>query len=405
MVAIVQSASDNAADTTLTVDFGSPVTAGNTIFASVGAVDLASGSLTASLTLGGSADNWYMHRHAQRSASGVITYAACWADANCAGGATAVTISLSGATGGSDTGIIAQIWEVSGLPGAVEDVTGANSGASATWSTGASTPSSTTSAASEFWWGAVSITSSFSGTISGGSGWTNTAMLTSPMGSAMMAGYQIRTTTGSPLYNGSLTASQLWAAAEATLKAGSTPGTASLYASSGLRAGGTIGGSAHLTATGAIATTAKLGVSAPLAATASLAPAGDIAGAVSLAATAGMSATSGNTAALAATAALTTTATYGGTAPLGATAALGTTPALGGPVPMSAAAALSATGGNPGAASLAATSGLSAGAAQHIVIALAAQSFLTSVSSLTVRTLTEVWRTPDKVLRRGAVVR
>lgn len=259
-VSVVQTATPaTPVGTTATCTFASPVTAGNTICASVSVLDGGTAGFTVAFTLGSSPDNWLLHRKATRSASGSNIYTAQWADSGCAGGASGVTVTLSGATGGFDTSIILEAWEVAGLSSAAEDGTGASSGSSTAYSTGSFTPNSTTTAADEFWWGSVTFGSSL--TASFPSGWTNTAKLTTSLGQAMVAGYQVRTTTGSPLYSGTLSgAGGQWACSGATLKAGSISATATLAGHGTESAAGAIGGASPPAGEGTLTATPSGGL-------------------------------------------------------------------------------------------------------------------------------------------------
>lgn len=260
VVAVVQSASRQATATTVTATFAAPTTASNTVCASVGASDGSVSGYTVALTLGSSPDNWYLHRQSRRSTTGSNIYAAAWGDASCAGGQTTVTVTLAGATGGFETCVMLDIWEVSGLPSALEDITGATSGNSGTFTTGAFSPSASTSAADEFWWGTATIENG-SLTITGPAGWSNAAQLVTSIGPAMMGGYQATTATGSPVYAGTISGSGTqWAVAGATLKAGTAEGTAGFAGRGTLGATGGVGGTAALHGTG---TDAGAGSGAP----------------------------------------------------------------------------------------------------------------------------------------------
>jgi len=278
-VTVVQSASSGATATSLTVTLGSPVTAGNTLCASVSVWDEDTSTWTIALETGSSPDNWVLHRKAARNASRTNSYAAAWADTDCAGGASTVTITLTGATGGFLTGIICQVWEVAGLATAAEDITGATGGNSGAFTTGAFTPSSGTSAADEFWWASVTVASGGL-TVTGPAGWTNTAQLSSGTAStAMMAGCQTPGATGSPAYSGTISgAGSQWACAGATLKAGTAAGTAALAGSGTLGASGGPGASAALSGEGGLdaAGASEAPDSAALAGSGTLAAAGSV---------------------------------------------------------------------------------------------------------------------------------
>lgn len=258
-VSVVQTANATATATSVTATFGSPVTAGNTICASVSVLDGATSGFTVALTFGSSPDNWFLHRKATRSAGGSNIYTAEWADANTAiTGTSTVTVTLSGATGGFNTSIILTVYEVAGLAAAAEDITGASSGNGAGWTTGTFTPSGSTAAADEFWWGSVTFPSSV--TISPPGTWTNTARLTTSIGQAAVSGYQTPGATGSPVYSGTFSANVQWACAGTTLKARSISATAALAGHGTESAAGAIGGTASPAAAGTLGATPSGGL-------------------------------------------------------------------------------------------------------------------------------------------------
>jgi hypothetical protein len=255
-VSVVQTASSSATATSLTVTFGSAVTPGSTLCLSLGIFDANTPGFTVAVELGSSPDNWGLNRKIIRGGGSSNYYAGAWSDANTAiSGATTVTITLSGATGGFLTAIEAEVYEVAGLPGATQDITGALDGNGSSFTTGAFTPSASTAAADEFWWGCVSCGSSLS-PAGPGSPWANGSLLTTSIGTGLLSGYQCTTATGSPLYDGTFSANGQWACAGATLKAGSAAGSASLSGAGTLGAAGgpaataSVSGDGEVTAAG-----------------------------------------------------------------------------------------------------------------------------------------------------------
>lgn len=270
---VVQSESGGAQAASLTVTLGAPVTAGNTICASVAVFDGATSSFTVALTLGSSPDNWFLNRHYTRTSGGSTSYASVWSDANCAGGSDTVTITLTGATGSFFTGISAQVWEVSGLAGAVQDTTAAGGSNSPSWDAGAFSPPTTT-AADEFWFGCLSTPGA--ATITGpASPWTNTSVA-SGQGSVMLSGFQITTAKGSPSWSGTFSTNSQYAAVGVTLKGGIASGTAALAGHGTLAAAAGPGAGASATGTGTLAATGASAApdSAPMAGAGRLAAAG-----------------------------------------------------------------------------------------------------------------------------------
>lgn len=191
--------------------FTNPTTAGNTVVVQVNGFSGTNGlvpSITG-VTLGGSADNF------ANAATGVSSFvtgdydlAGIWVDKNCAGGQTAVAVSVSNFS--ITAGIV--ISEVSGLTASPLDAiaaAGASAGGTA-WSSGTAVPNPT-SQASEIWFGAASLAGS--GTLP--AGWTNQMYADGLAGT----GYQIVAATGAAVYAGTQSSADGWAAAVVTLKA------------------------------------------------------------------------------------------------------------------------------------------------------------------------------------------
>lgn len=193
-VSVVQTAS-NTGTSTVTVTLGSSTTAGNCLVACI-AMGSGGGLATVSgVTLGGAADHW-----AQLAAAGnLLTGAeqlAVWADPNCAGGQTAVAITVSGAAV-----TLAQVFEASGIAAssvldqsATADSGGATSGPAFSLSTGS------TAQASEL---AIACTYGYNQTVTGPSSpWVNEATLASTTRD-LQASYQILSSAGTVTYSGS----------------------------------------------------------------------------------------------------------------------------------------------------------------------------------------------------------
>ena len=195
---------NNSSTTSITVTVPS-TTAGNCLVVCLNAFTGGSTATISGITLGGSADNW-------AQATAITSFAEqtlIWVDPNCAGGQTSIHISGSNLVVDSSNGGIV-IYEVSGLAlSAVVDQThtgGANTGTA--WSSGTT---ATTSQASEI---AIGSVGSDPGILAMPSGYTNTINT----GSFSGAGYKILSTTGTQVFNGTQSASNIWSAAIVTLK-------------------------------------------------------------------------------------------------------------------------------------------------------------------------------------------
>lgn len=208
MPALVQAAYNAAIASTLTVTLGTdnpsgpspgPTTPGNCLVALIGdAADTTIGTVSG-ITLGGSADNW---AQVIATTTGAHALAAGWADPACAGGQTAVAVTL---TGGSGDRLFMYVFEFSGLSGTLDASSAGNNAFAASWTSGAS---GTTEQASEVAFGitcGAANTTGAAGLTGPSSPWVNLAQQ-SLSGSAhtkdAIAGYQILSSAGAVTYSG-----------------------------------------------------------------------------------------------------------------------------------------------------------------------------------------------------------
>ena len=243
---------------TLTLTLASPTTAGNCLIVCVGTSSTAAASAVASVKLGGSVGNFAAEETSGTSGS-LQGRAEIWADPNCAGGQTAVLITVAGGSG-ANTGIGAVVYEFTGIPtSSAVDQVHPGQGTSTPWSSG-STP--TTTQASELWVGAY-CGSDFAGgkTITPPAAFTNIATQLATV-TYFTAGYQIVSSTGAAAYAGTgNSGTQSWGAAVATFKPLST-----------------ISGSATAAGAGSVAATAAVSPIAPVTGAGALMAAGVSAG-------------------------------------------------------------------------------------------------------------------------------
>lgn len=197
---LVQGGTGTAAAANITVTLPAATTAGNCLVACVAVVSGSAGSAVTGITLGpsGSADNW-----ASLAATGNLTtdagILAIWADPNCAGGQTSVTISTN-VSGSPGQVACAYVYEFSYLQSTV----GALLDQSATVNTHGSTtaapsagPTGTTTQAAEV---LVGCMLGYNTTVTGpGLPWRNQSQLTQG-NNRFMAGYQVVNTTGTAAY-------------------------------------------------------------------------------------------------------------------------------------------------------------------------------------------------------------
>ena len=244
----------------------------------VAALDSASSSVTAAPQLGSSPDNFFLHRQTKRTTSGTTGYSFIWSDGDCAGGATTVTITLSAATGGFSTSVTGWAWEVSGISGhgtAIEDGTGAQGGSGTSWAAGAFTPNATTTGPGAVFGIVHTITNP---TITGpGSPWTNEAKLSTSLGDAAIAGFQVTAGPVTAVWSGTVGgAGTAWTAVGVALKNGSAAGAAAESGHGTLGAAAGIKGSDAAAGTGTLTGAASGAApdSAPLIGVGTLAAAG-----------------------------------------------------------------------------------------------------------------------------------
>jgi len=192
-VAFVQAAS-NTGTSTVTVTLGSPTTAGNCLVACIAMGNASGTASVASVKLGGAADNWSQLKAVGDLAVGAEQLAV-WADPSCAGGQTAVAVTLNVA-------LVSLVWvfEFSGVAAsAVLDQSATFDSAGGTNSTFSVTSGATTQASEV----AVGCVYGFNTTITGPSSpWVNEATITSTT-RTLQAGYDILSSTGTVTYSGS----------------------------------------------------------------------------------------------------------------------------------------------------------------------------------------------------------
>jgi hypothetical protein len=149
-----------------------------------------------------------------------------WADPNCAGGQTAVSVAFS-FSGTVAFCVTVMEWSGLALSSATDQTASQLNDSSVTsWSSSAT---GTTAQASEVAIGAVGAEHNGGiGTITGPSSpWTNLAQQTSPGGSlAIVAGYQVLSSTGTVTYSGTQSVAAAYTAVVATfLAAAASPAT------------------------------------------------------------------------------------------------------------------------------------------------------------------------------------
>lgn len=211
--ALVQYAYKAVSGSSLTVTLGtdnpggpSPgaTTAGNTLVALIGTSANTTNGTVSGITLGGSADNWAAKASEGTGPDHAIS--AGWADPDCAGGQTAVAITL---TGGSGDNLFAWVFEWSSLSGTLDVSSGASTvgGFISSWTSGTT---AATAQASEV---AFGITCGAASSSPGGSAgltgpsspWVNLAQQAlsgSSHEKDALVGYQILSSTGTVTYNG-----------------------------------------------------------------------------------------------------------------------------------------------------------------------------------------------------------
>lgn len=221
-MALVRTATNSgivASGGTLTLTLPGATTAGHGLIVLVATAGSSVSPTVAGITLGGSADHF-----AARQSSGVASADACvlatWDDLNCAGGQTAVAITITGGTG--TFGVMATVWERDDLPSASAfDVGKGQAGTgSASWT---STATVTTAQAGEVWVGAICADAASAQTLTGpASPWANTTQVNLTVGSfvySWMAGWQAVSATGTATYAGTSSTTPEYVAVVATYKA------------------------------------------------------------------------------------------------------------------------------------------------------------------------------------------
>lgn len=164
------------------------------------------------ITIGGSADHWVSGQAATNNAD---TNAAIWYDKNCAGGSTAIAITMGS---GSGTGPVTSFYclEFSGVDTVSpldKTGTGTLNGNAASWSSGSS---GTLSQANEVGIGCVNSASTTTLTTPG-SPWNELAQVnTNPK---FAVGYQVVSATTALTYNGTIGAATTYGVCLITLKA------------------------------------------------------------------------------------------------------------------------------------------------------------------------------------------
>ena len=219
-IAIVQTATPVATSgsQSLSLTFGSPVTAGNCIAVLAGAFSSSSTETFTGVTLGGSADHFAL---AKRTSASFLPSAEIWYDPNCAGGSTAVAATATGGSAGV-AAVIGIAYEISGLlTSSLLDKTAGAGGTSGSWSSG---NTATTTAAAEIWLGCYAGVDSAGKTVTGPSSpWMSATALTATAGSQTAywtAGYRIVSAAGAAAFAGSQNDSgggMHWEASVATL--------------------------------------------------------------------------------------------------------------------------------------------------------------------------------------------
>ena len=234
---LVQVASKAVTSGNLTITLGTdnpagpspgPTTAGNCLVALIGSCADTSNGTISGITLGGSADNWA--QSAAEGAGGDHAISTGWADPSCAGGQTSVVISQASGSG-TVQGLMAYVFEFSGLTGTVDVSLGQSSaGFVSSWTSGTT---GATAQASEVAFGITTGASNSRGPgLTGPSSpWTNETLLVvagTTRDKFMLCGYQILSATGTQSYAGTSSPTTTNDTLVFTLKAagGGTPHTA-----------------------------------------------------------------------------------------------------------------------------------------------------------------------------------
>jgi hypothetical protein len=218
MASLVQSVSGTTTGTTISLTLPQNTAAGNCLIITVVTSATPANPTVSGITLGGSAGNFAQAATAGSTGADAQT-SFIWADPNCAGGQTAISISLTtGNTGSANA--TAMEWSGLALSSVTDQTAGSPNGTSSTsWS---STASGTTTQAFEVAIGCVgAFNASGIGTITGPSSpWTNLTQETSASTHVgLLTGYQVLSSTGTVTYSGTFAATSAYAALVVTFKA------------------------------------------------------------------------------------------------------------------------------------------------------------------------------------------
>ena len=219
---LVQTAVNGAASGgAVTVTLPGATSTGNCLAVAIYALGSTSNPTSISgVTLGGVAGN-FSSRVVVGAGATANPMCAGWVCENIAGGQTSVVISTAGGVG--TVGVIAFVYEVSGIATGAGAATDKSSpGFSGTGSTAFSSGATgTTSSPTEFWVGIGGYAAGGVPTLTGpASPWTNLAVTTEVIAgidTGAVSGSQITTSTGTATYSGTISSSEVWAACVLTL--------------------------------------------------------------------------------------------------------------------------------------------------------------------------------------------
>lgn len=192
----------------INVTLAANTSATNTLIASFTSAANTTNATISGVTLGGGADNW---ASAETAYGGSATNAAFWIDQNCAGGKSAIVVSLTGQSGSVPANAAVVIeWNGAATSGGVDKKNSAN-GTSSTASSGST---GTLSQASEVAFGCIGATVSFTDP---GSPWNEIGQI-SVSDITLATGYQQVSATTALTYSGTLSPSSGWGACIITLE-------------------------------------------------------------------------------------------------------------------------------------------------------------------------------------------
>jgi len=221
--ALIQSASNTGSATTITVTLPSPTVAGHCLIAYVAEQQGTTNPTVSGITLGGAADHWAV---AVTAVANADVNTEIWSDRSCAGGQTAVVVSFNAGTG-TNPGQVVYVEEWSGLTTTPLDKTSGANGSSTTPSSGTT---GTLTQANELVVGVIGVSGGSTVTVGGAPvpPWTNTAQINFTTNTALMAGYQVVSSTAGQTYSGIVSIVAAWGACVATFlaSAATTPGIA-----------------------------------------------------------------------------------------------------------------------------------------------------------------------------------